>query len=70
MKEWAAIDIADALELLSPDFKNQEVRAHAVATLQVRPQQPPCYHGIPRPLGCMADARHTLGASPLLMRFR
>ena len=36
MKEWAAIDIADALELLSPDFKNHEVRAHAVATLQVR----------------------------------
>lgn len=35
MKEWAAIDIADALELLSPDFKNHEVRAHAVATLQV-----------------------------------
>jgi phosphatidylinositol 3-kinase len=36
MQQWAAIDIADALELLSPDFKNNEVRAHAVATLQVR----------------------------------
>lgn len=36
MNEWAAIDIADALELLSPDFKNHDVRAHAVATLQVR----------------------------------
>ncbi|CAD7699398.1 unnamed protein product [Ostreobium quekettii] len=34
MNQWAAIDIADALELLSPDFKNPQVRAHAVAVLQ------------------------------------
>ncbi len=26
MQQWATIDIADALELLSPDFKNEEVR--------------------------------------------
>ena len=25
MQQWATIDIADALELLSPDFKNEEV---------------------------------------------
>eukprot|EP00878_Enallax_costatus_P036478 GHUV01040968.1.p1 GENE.GHUV01040968.1~~GHUV01040968.1.p1 ORF type:complete len:502 (+),score=176.25 GHUV01040968.1:517-2022(+) len=34
MQQWAPIEVADALELLSPDFKNDEVRAHAVATLQ------------------------------------
>lgn len=36
MQRWAAIEVADALELLSPDFKNDEVRAHAVATLQTK----------------------------------
>jgi hypothetical protein len=34
MGQWAPIDIADALELLSPDFLAEEVRSHAVATLQ------------------------------------
>ena len=34
MEKWAPIDIADALELLSPDFKNQSVRAHAVKVLE------------------------------------
>lgn len=34
MKKWAEIDIADALELLSPDFRNQQVRAHAVGVLE------------------------------------
>jgi hypothetical protein len=29
MQQWVPIDVADALELLSPDFKNDEVRAHA-----------------------------------------
>ena len=27
MAEWAPIEVADALELLSPDFKNDEARA-------------------------------------------
>lgn len=36
MQQWAAIEVADALELLSPDFKNDEVRAHAVITLQTK----------------------------------
>lgn len=36
MQQWAPIEVADALELLSPDFKNDEVRAHAVATLQTK----------------------------------
>ncbi|KAK9811578.1 hypothetical protein WJX72_006428 [[Myrmecia] bisecta] len=34
MQQWVPIDIADALELLSPDFTNEEVRAHAVEVLQ------------------------------------
>lgn len=34
MEKWAPIDIADALELLSSDFKNQRVRAHAVKVLE------------------------------------
>lgn len=34
MRQWAPIAVADALELLSPDFKNDEVRAHAVSVLQ------------------------------------
>ncbi len=25
MREWVSIDVADALELLSPDFRNPEV---------------------------------------------
>mmetsp|Transcript_623 Transcript_623/g.1491 ORF Transcript_623/g.1491 Transcript_623/m.1491 type:complete len:866 (+) Transcript_623:255-2852(+) len=33
MQRWAPIDIADALELLSPDFSNEEVRSHAVGVL-------------------------------------
>ncbi|KAF6260720.1 phosphatidylinositol 3-kinase [Scenedesmus sp. NREL 46B-D3] len=36
MQQWAPIEVADALELLSPDFKNDKVRAHAVATLQAK----------------------------------
>eukprot|EP00879_Flechtneria_rotunda_P010868 GHRR01011358.1.p1 GENE.GHRR01011358.1~~GHRR01011358.1.p1 ORF type:complete len:821 (+),score=283.38 GHRR01011358.1:733-3195(+) len=36
MQQWAPIEVADALELLSPDFKNDQVRAHAVATLQTK----------------------------------
>lgn len=34
MTGWAAISTADALELLSPVFRNEEVRAHAVSVLQ------------------------------------
>ncbi|KAH7428669.1 hypothetical protein KP509_09G010900 [Ceratopteris richardii] len=34
MHKWATIDIADALELLSPVFKSDEVRAHAVSVLE------------------------------------
>lgn len=26
MREWEAIETADAMELLSPDFRNEEVR--------------------------------------------
>eukprot|EP00850_Spirogloea_muscicola_P004644 SM000020S05994 [mRNA] locus=s20:381175:386922:+ [translate_table: standard] len=33
MHRWAPIDIADALELLSPAFSSQEVRAYAVSVL-------------------------------------
>ncbi|BBN17072.1 phosphatidylinositol 3-kinase [Marchantia polymorpha subsp. ruderalis] len=33
MKKWAPIDIADALELLSPVFESEEVRAYAVTVL-------------------------------------
>lgn len=32
--QWAPIGVADALELLSPDFVNEEVRGHAVEVLQ------------------------------------
>lgn len=34
MQAWAPIAIADALELLSPDFPNDQVRSHAVEVLQ------------------------------------
>ncbi|MCO5578082.1 hypothetical protein L7F22_031920 [Adiantum nelumboides] len=34
MHRWAAIEIADALELLSPVFESEEVRAHAVSVLE------------------------------------
>lgn len=34
MRRWATIDIADALELLSPVFESEEVRAHAVTVLE------------------------------------
>ncbi len=34
MHGWAPIDIADALELLSPAFTNEEVRGHAVGVLR------------------------------------
>jgi len=34
VEKWAPIDIAGALELLSPDFKNHRVRAHAVKVLE------------------------------------
>lgn len=34
MQAWAPIAIADALELLSPDFSNEQVRGHAVEVLQ------------------------------------
>lgn len=34
MEQWAPISIADALELLSPDFSNQYVRAYAVSVLK------------------------------------
>lgn len=33
MAEWAPIEVADALELLSPDFKNDEVGTDAAATV-------------------------------------
>uniref|UniRef100_A0ACD5X4Y6 Uncharacterized protein n=1 Tax=Avena sativa TaxID=4498 RepID=A0ACD5X4Y6_AVESA len=32
--KWETIDVADALELLSPDFKSDEVRAYAVSVLE------------------------------------
>ncbi|WVZ98390.1 hypothetical protein U9M48_043844 [Paspalum notatum var. saurae] len=31
---WETIDVADALELLSPDFKREEIRAYAVSILE------------------------------------
>ncbi|KAJ7556481.1 hypothetical protein O6H91_05G085500 [Diphasiastrum complanatum] len=34
MRRWAKIDIADALELLSPLFESEEVRAYAVTVLE------------------------------------
>ncbi|CAM6104701.1 unnamed protein product [Calypogeia fissa] len=34
MRKWAPIDIADALELLSPVFESEEVRAYAVTVLE------------------------------------
>lgn len=34
MRKWACIDTADALELLSPVFKNEDVRAYAVNVLE------------------------------------
>ncbi|MEW5302904.1 MAG: hypothetical protein WDW36_005643 [Sanguina aurantia] len=34
MVQWVSIEIADAMELLSPDFRNEEVRSHAVSVLQ------------------------------------
>jgi hypothetical protein len=33
MHQWAPIETTDALQLLSPSFQNQQVRAHAVAVL-------------------------------------
>jgi phosphatidylinositol 3-kinase len=33
MPQWAPIGVADALELLSPDFTNESVRSYAVAVL-------------------------------------
>lgn len=33
MTQWEPIDFADALELLSPDYTNEEVRRHAVGVL-------------------------------------
>ena len=38
MGRWTVIGIADALELLSPDFKSEEVRSHAVSVLQQNQQ--------------------------------
>ena len=34
MRQWAPISAADALELLSPDFRSEVVRQHAVQALQ------------------------------------
>lgn len=34
MRKWQPIDVADALELLSPQFKNPEVRRYAVSRLK------------------------------------
>ena len=36
MRQWAQIDTADALELLSPAFKHPIVREFAVATLEAQ----------------------------------
>lgn len=44
MGQWSRIDIADALELLSPDFSNEEVRAHAVAVLDRAPDEELLYY--------------------------
>eukprot|EP00873_Tetraselmis_striata_P009874 jgi/Tetstr1/430138/TSEL_019971.t1 len=44
MQKWAPIDIADALELLSPDFVNEEVRRHAVEVLQRAEDDELCYY--------------------------
>ncbi|XP_006654109.2 phosphatidylinositol 3-kinase, root isoform [Oryza brachyantha] len=34
IRKWETIDVADALELLSPDFESEEVRAYAVSILE------------------------------------
>ncbi|KAL5229981.1 hypothetical protein ABZP36_028757 [Zizania latifolia] len=34
IRKWETIDVADALELLSPDFESEEVRAYAVSVLE------------------------------------
>jgi phosphatidylinositol 3-kinase len=34
IRKWETIDVADALELLSPDFESEEVRAYAVNILE------------------------------------
>ncbi|KAF8067321.1 Phosphatidylinositol 3-kinase [Scenedesmus sp. PABB004] len=44
MQQWARIDVADALELLSPDFRSDEVRAHAVAALQAKEDEELLYY--------------------------
>ncbi|KIY96448.1 phosphatidylinositol 3-kinase [Monoraphidium neglectum] len=44
MAEWAPIEVADALELLSPDFKNDEVRSHAVMVLQAKDDEELLYY--------------------------
>jgi phosphatidylinositol 3-kinase len=44
MASWSPIDVADALELLSPDFTSQEVRAHAVSVLAKTPDEELLYY--------------------------
>ncbi|PUZ50956.1 hypothetical protein GQ55_6G120000 [Panicum hallii var. hallii] len=34
IEEWETIDVADALELLSPEFETEEIRAYAVRILE------------------------------------
>ena len=47
MGAWAPIDSADALGLLSPEFSNPEVRAHAVASLRATPDEELLYYLLP-----------------------
>lgn len=47
MGEWAAIEVADALELLSPDFKNDEVRFRLI--IHSCPESTPW---VAQPLAC------------------
>jgi phosphatidylinositol 3-kinase len=57
MQQWAPIEVADALELLSPDFKNDEVRAHAVATLQAKDDDELLYYLLQVCDSCFASLR-------------
>ena len=34
LRSWSPVDVADALELLSPQFKNQTVRRYAITRLK------------------------------------
>ena len=58
MQAWAPIAIADALELLSPDFPNEQVRL-------LPPSPPPPFPAVTSPEGA-PDANLDLHQQPLL----